>query len=84
MSRSSSNIGWVRRNDGERDQRYAMPQVLNFDGSRDRRFGLCEQPVFGSSNVLTQGRSQYYNETNAHNGPGKFYLTSTCILFFFV
>jgi hypothetical protein len=57
MSRSLNNVGWVQRNDGERDQRYAMPQVLNSDGSRDRRFGLCEQPIFGPSNVLTQGRS---------------------------
>jgi len=61
----------VARNDGERDQRYAMPLVLNADGSRDRRFGLLEQPTFGSSNILTQGRSQYYDGTNAHNGPGK-------------
>jgi hypothetical protein len=82
MSRSLSDIGWVRRNDGERDLRYAMPQVRNFDGSRDRRFGLYQQPIFGSSNVLTQGRSQYYNGTNAHNGPGKLYLASPCILFF--
>ncbi|CAF1291299.1 unnamed protein product [Rotaria sp. Silwood1] len=70
MSRTFSNIGWVTRNDGERDQRYTMPQVLNIDGSRDRRFGLFEQPRFGTSDILTQGRSQYYNGTNAHSGPG--------------
>ncbi len=71
MSRSSSNVGWVIRDDGERDQRYVMPQVLNADGSRDRRFGLCQQPTFGSSEVLTHGRSQYYDATNAHRSPGK-------------
>ena len=71
MSRSLSNIGWVVRQDGGRDQRYIMPQVLNVDGSRDMRFGLFEQPKFGSSDVLTEGRSQYYHLTNAHSGPGK-------------
>jgi hypothetical protein len=71
MSRTLNNVGWVTRNDGERDQRYTMPQVLNGDGSRDRRFGLCEKPIFGSSDILTQGRSQYYDTTNAHSGPGK-------------
>ncbi|CAF0804118.1 unnamed protein product [Rotaria sp. Silwood1] len=77
MSRTFSNIGWVTRNDGERDQRYTMPQVLNIDGSRDRRFGLFEQPRFGTSDILTQGRSQYYNGTNAHSGPGVYQLMAT-------
>jgi hypothetical protein len=72
MSRSLSNVGWVTRNDGDRDQRFTMPQVLNADGSRDRRFGLLEQPRFGSSEILTQGRSQYYDPTNAHNSSGKY------------
>ncbi|CAF1264209.1 unnamed protein product [Adineta ricciae] len=71
MARSIRDIGWVLRGDGEHDQRYTMPQVLNIDGSRDRRFGSFQQPVFGSSDLLTQGRSQYYNDIGAHNGPGK-------------
>lgn len=71
MSRTTKNVGWVTRNDGERDQRYTMPQVLNMNGSRDQRFNLCQQPNFGSSEVLTRGYSQYYNGTNADSSPGK-------------
>lgn len=71
MSKSMKDVGWVKRNDGERDERYRMPQVLNGDGSRDRRFDLLEQPNFGSSQMLTQGRSQYYQPSNAYDGPGK-------------
>ncbi|UJR16739.1 hypothetical protein I4U23_003639 [Adineta vaga] len=74
MARSQRDIGWVLRNDRERDQRYTMPQVLNFDGSRDRRFGLLEQPVFGSSDLLTQGRSRYYNGIDGGYGPGVYQL----------
>ena len=70
MSKSLKDVGWVVRNDGERDERYRMPQVLNIGGSRDRRFDLLEQPNFGSSQLLTQGRSQYYHPINAHGGPG--------------
>jgi hypothetical protein len=71
MSRTPKNVGWVTRNDGERDQRYTMPQVVNADGSRDQRFNLFQQPAFGSSEILTRGYSQYYNSTNAPQGPGK-------------
>ncbi|CAF0796889.1 unnamed protein product [Adineta ricciae] len=54
-----------------------MPQVVNIDGSRDRRFGSFQQPVFGSSDLLTQGRSQYYNDIGAHNGPGVYQMMTT-------
>ncbi|CAF3496364.1 unnamed protein product [Adineta steineri] len=74
MSRTLKDIGWVVRNDGEPDRRYAMPQVLNYDGSRDRRFDLFQQPTFGPSQLLTQGRSQYYNGIDAHAGPGVYQL----------
>ncbi|CAF3209923.1 unnamed protein product [Rotaria sp. Silwood2] len=77
MSRTSRNVGWVQRNDGERDQRYTMPQVLNADGSRDRRSGLFETPSFGTSEILTQGRSRFYNEINAPHGPGVYQLMTT-------
>ncbi|CAF1474511.1 unnamed protein product [Rotaria sordida] len=49
MSRSLADVGWVTRNDGKRDERYRMPQVLNSDGSRDGRYNLFEQPKFSSS-----------------------------------
>ena len=76
MSKSSKNIGWVTRSDGERDERFTMPQVLNADGSRDRRFNLFQAPSFGSSERLSHGRSQYYDTTNAPHGPGKYILLS--------
>ena len=71
MSRTLKDVGWVTRNDGDRDQRYTTPQVLNGDGSRDRRFGLFEQPSFGASQALSHGRSQYYNAIDAPSGPGE-------------
>lgn len=71
MFRTREDIGWVSRLDGERDQRYAMPQVLNFDGTRDRRFNLFQQPTFGQSEPLTFGRSQFYESSNVPNYPGK-------------
>lgn len=71
MSRTTKDVGWVTRNDGGRDQRYTMPQVLNADGSRDQRFNLFQQPNFRSSEVLSRGYSPYYNSTYAHSGPGR-------------
>ena len=32
MFKTLGDIGWVLRQDGERDQRYTMPQVLNLNG----------------------------------------------------
>jgi hypothetical protein len=82
VARSQRDIGWVLRNDGEPDQRYVMPQVLNFDGSRDRRFDLFQQPEFGPTQLLREGRSQYYNGINAPHAPGKVYFC--CISSFIV
>ncbi|CAF4223897.1 unnamed protein product, partial [Rotaria sordida] len=55
MSRSLADVGWVTRNDGKRDERYRMPQVLNSDGSRDGRYNLFEQPKFSSSEMNQAG-----------------------------
>lgn len=71
MSRTCKDIGWVLRLDGEPDRRYSMPQVRNFDGSRDRRFNLFDQPIFGVSQPLTFGRSNFYESMNVPNDPGK-------------
>ena len=77
MSRSMGNIGWVQRQDGERDERYRMPQMLNNDGSRDRRFNLYEQPSFGSSELLARGRSQYYERTSTSHLAGVYQLSTS-------
>ncbi len=66
MFRTCQDIGWVLRLDGERDRRYAMPQVYNFDGSRDRRFNLFDQPT-----PLTFGRSKFYESMNVPSYPGE-------------
>ncbi|CAF3506450.1 unnamed protein product [Rotaria socialis] len=77
MSRTLRDVGWVTRKDGEPDQRYSMPQVLNVDGSKDKRFGSFETPSFGTSETLTHGRSQYYDQTSAPSGPGVYQLMTT-------
>lgn len=77
MSRTLKDVGWALRNDGEPDRRFAMPQVLNCDGSRDRRFDLLQQPTFRPSHLLTEARSQNYNGISATNGPGK-----SCLLYY--
>lgn len=77
MSRSTRDVGWVTRVDGQRDQRYTMPQMLNNDGSRDRRFNSYDRPNFGASEVLTHGRSQYYETINAPRSSGVYQLSTS-------
>ncbi len=71
MAKSKKDVGWVSRQDGETDRRYTMPQVLNTDGSRDMRYNLFQQPVFGPSVPLTTGYSRYYESSNVPNNTGK-------------
>jgi hypothetical protein len=71
MAKSDRNVGWVLRQDGEIDQRYTMPQVTNTDGSRDMRYNLFQPAVFGPSESLTNGHSQYYQPNSAPYNPGR-------------
>lgn len=76
-ARKTSNVAWVLRADGQRDQRYTMPQVVRADGGRDQRYSTLQAPQFSAWNPLTQGRSQTYQSQPVQPGVPGVYEIST-------
>jgi hypothetical protein len=77
MQKTDKDVDFPTKNDGTRDKRYTVPQVINQDGSPDQRYDKLQKPVFGEPHTLIEGDSKFYNPVEKKEGQPGTYILST-------